>query len=182
MTDALDAISVPMYVLPVISTWPWVSNPLTIGNIKMKSIGLVLTMLIAVLFCNTATFARAPLPDIPMGKGDKCVEPTADMRKNHMEYILHQRDETMHKGIRTSKHSFAECIDCHAVTDENHEAVTYKDERHFCNSCHQYAAVQIDCFDCHTSTPQANSSNANQSQPFAVLFPYEGVTGSVTKR
>ena len=40
------------------------------------------------------------LPEIPAAQAryseaQGCVEPTADMRKNHMEYILHQRDETM---------------------------------------------------------------------------------------
>ena len=53
-------------------------------------------------------------PHIPEPEGKKCVEPEDEMRRNHMNYILHQRDETMYRGIRTPKYSLAECIDCHA--------------------------------------------------------------------
>jgi hypothetical protein len=80
-----------------------------------------------------------------------CVEPTADMRRNHMEYILHQRDETMHRGIRTKQYSLEECINCH-VSDAP-DAPRYSSEEHFCNSCHSYAAVRIDCFQCHADRP-----------------------------
>jgi hypothetical protein len=96
------------------------------------------------------------LPDIPQAQGrfsaaQGCVEPTEDMRKNHMEYILHQRDETMHEGIRTSRHSLVECINCH-VSDAP-DAPRVSSEKHFCNSCHTYAAVSIDCFQCHADRP-----------------------------
>ena len=44
---------------------------------------------------------------------ESCVEPTEFMRRNHMEVIKHQRDETVHNGIRSTKHSLAGCIECH---------------------------------------------------------------------
>ena len=112
-------------------------------------------MLAALLLFSVSGFVTAdvPLPDIPKGKGDKCVEDTDFMRKNHMELILHQRDETVHKGIRTKKHSFKECINCHAVKDADNVPVSFKSPKHFCNSCHTYAAVKIDCFECHASRP-----------------------------
>jgi len=91
-------------------------------------------------------------PTIKIFKGEKCVEPTADMRRNHMKYILHQRDRTMHLGIRTTKHSLKNCIDCHA--DPKTNSVLGKDG--FCASCHQYAAVSIDCFSCHTPAPESS--------------------------
>lgn len=84
-----------------------------------------------------------------------CVEPTADMRKNHMNYILHQRDATMHEGIRTRQHSLNECINCH-VSDAP-DAPRVSSEKHFCNSCHSYAAVKIDCFQCHADRPVKTS-------------------------
>jgi len=80
-----------------------------------------------------------------------CVEPTAEMRANHMEYILDQRDATMHEGIRTTQYSLNECIDCH-VSDAP-DAPRIDSEKHFCNSCHTYAAVSIDCFQCHADRP-----------------------------
>lgn len=90
--------------------------------------------------------SRVPLPEHKITKGEKCVEPTDVMRKQHMEFILHQRDETMHKGIRTNKHSLKKCVDCHA--DPETKSVLGKDG--FCESCHSYAAVSMDCFSCHT--------------------------------
>ena len=80
-----------------------------------------------------------------------CVEPTEDMRANHMEYILDQRDATVHEGIRTKQHSLVECINCH-VSDAP-DAPRYESEKHFCNSCHTFAAVSIDCFQCHADRP-----------------------------
>jgi hypothetical protein len=91
--------------------------------------------------------SRVPLPKVNITKaGEKCVEPTDVMRRSHMDFILHQRDETMHRGIRTSKHSLKNCVNCHA--DPVTGSVLGKDG--FCSSCHHYAAVHIDCFGCHT--------------------------------
>ena len=80
-----------------------------------------------------------------------CVEPTDEMRARHMEYILDQRDATMHEGIRTKQYSLVECINCH-VSDAP-DAPRYDSEKHFCNSCHTYASVSIDCFQCHADRP-----------------------------
>jgi hypothetical protein len=84
-------------------------------------------------------------PVVKIHRGDKCVEPTDEMRRNHMEMILHQRDSTVHQGIRTSKHSLRECINCHA--DPGTRSVLGPEG--FCQSCHTYAAVSMDCFSCH---------------------------------
>ena len=80
-----------------------------------------------------------------------CVEPTGEMRKNHMEYILDQRDATVHEGIRTKQYSLDECINCH-VSDAP-DAPRVDSEKHFCNSCHTFASVSIDCFQCHADRP-----------------------------
>ena len=94
-----------------------------------------------------------------------CVEPTDEMRANHMEYILDQRDATVHEGIRTKQYSLVECINCH-VSDAP-DAPRYDSEKHFCNSCHTFASVSIDCFQCHADRPvksrgyQPSSSNSN---------------------
>ena len=102
---------------------------------------------------SVAASADVPKPKIPKGKGERCVEDTNVMRKDHMEFLLHQRDETVHKGIRTKKHRLTECLSCHVVNDERNLPVGSDDPRHFCNSCHAYAAVSIDCFECHQSKP-----------------------------
>lgn len=109
--------------------------------------------LVFIIFSASA-IADTPMPIIPKAvKGDQCVEETDFMRKNHMELLLHQRDETMHRGIRTKKHSLNECLACHVVKDENKQPVKAADPRHFCSQCHNYAAVKVDCFQCHASTP-----------------------------
>lgn len=94
---------------------------------------------------------RVPKPVIEQGKGDRCVEDTDYMRKNHMKLLMHQRDETMHKGVRTVKHSLKNCIECHASQKTNTVAGS---NENFCQSCHAYTAVKIDCFECHATKPK----------------------------
>lgn len=106
--------------------------------------------------------ARVPLPVVQTQPGEKCVEPTDVMRRNHMKLILHQRDETMHRGIRTVKHSFKNCVNCHANPATN--SVLGKDG--FCQNCHTYAAVKVDCFECHSASPEKGKTAAAQ-QPTA---------------
>ena len=71
-----------------------------------------------------------------------------------MNYILHERDETMYEGIRNEPESLANCIDCHVKPDENGEIAGIESKEHFCEGCHQYTSVQIDCFQCHADRPQ----------------------------
>jgi predicted CXXCH cytochrome family protein len=86
-------------------------------------------------------------------KLEQCVEPTSVMRRNHFEFIKHQRDLTVHQGIRGSKHSLSGCVDCHARKDASGKAVPVNAEGQFCDGCHDYAAVSLDCFSCHRTTP-----------------------------
>ena len=116
-------------------------------------------MLIRLIVVGLAAVAASPLahaapPVIRIERPGQCVEPTAVMRRDHMKLILHQRDLTMQRGIRTSKHSLKNCIDCHASSKTN--TVLGKDG--FCESCHTYAAVQMDCFECHSPSPRPAAS------------------------
>lgn len=101
--------------------------------------------------------AGVPKPVIQKAKGEQCVEDTEFMRKNHMKVLNHQRDETMHDGIRTKQHSLKNCIECHATPDASGQR-TVLGKDNFCQSCHSYAAVQIDCFQCHSSKPAGNAA------------------------
>ena len=94
------------------------------------------------------------LPDIPKGKGKSCIAPTDFMRRNHMNLLKHDRDETVHFGNREIKASLKECVSCHAVKGANNTPITVEDPKHFCRSCHDYVAVKIDCFECHASRPE----------------------------
>jgi predicted CXXCH cytochrome family protein len=120
-----------------------------------------LAVLALLLACGAPAVAGVPKPDIPEAiKGKQCVEDTDYMRRNHMKLLLHQRDETVHLGIRTKKHSLKNCFTCHVVKDANNQPVTAADPRHFCRQCHDYAAVQVDCFQCHVSTPSSDEGGS----------------------
>ncbi len=86
--------------------------------------------------------------------GGECIRPTLEMRKNHMDLILHKRDETMYKGIRTKDASLKQCISCHAVKGKDGDFIKVTDPQHFCRGCHDRVAVKIACFDCHASRPE----------------------------
>jgi len=85
---------------------------------------------------------------------ESCVEPTDFMRRNHMELIKHQRDATVHGGIRSTKHSLADCFQCHVSFDGGDKPIPVNAEGQFCYSCHHYAAVTVNCFDCHATVPR----------------------------
>ena len=98
----------------------------------------------------------APVPQ--KGKGDACVADTDFMRRNHMTVLNHQRDDTVHDGIRTKQFSLKECIACHAVPGEDARPVSIESPKHFCRTCHDYAAVKVDCFECHASRPESDKA------------------------
>ncbi len=86
------------------------------------------------------------------------------MRRNHMELLMHHRDRTVHEGIRTTQHSLANCIACHA-SKETGRVTGSKDA--FCEGCHAYAAVKLDCFECHTDRGEARDDRRASAQPQA---------------
>jgi hypothetical protein len=97
--------------------------------------------------------SRVPQPVIePARAGTQCVADPATMRRDHPSMLKHQRDLTVHGGIRGAKASLKGCIDCHASAATGSVA---KADTNFCVSCHQYAAVRIDCFECHATRPHA---------------------------
>ncbi len=106
------------------------------------------------LMVAVAWTAVAGPPTPPRGKGEQCVEPTEVMRRDHMQFLKHQRDETMHRGIRTTKHSLIECLECHTRKDEMGQFRPVNAEGEFCQVCHDYSGVKMDCFECHATTPR----------------------------
>ena len=114
---------------------------------------------IAVLPALAADSPRTPVPHPPKAaQGTECVEPVADMRRNHMVYLDHERDETVRKGIRGRKHSLKGCVECHAVPDP--AAGGARTAQPFCADCHRYVAVRIDCFGCHAATPETRAATS----------------------
>lgn len=82
-----------------------------------------------------------------------CVAPTNEIRRYHMDYMKHDRDEAVRDGDRTGEFSLAECVDCHAAADASGKYIPVNSEDQFCESCHDYVAVSLPCFQCHRTTP-----------------------------
>ncbi len=118
----------------------------------------IIYVLTGLMLASLSVQAQEPLPTInlPTDQNVKCAIPGSkyNQRRNHMKYLLHERDETMHEGIRNEPISLAKCIDCHVKPDKNGHIPSIKSKEHFCHGCHEYAAVQIDCFECHADRPQ----------------------------
>jgi hypothetical protein len=76
-----------------------------------------------------------------------------------MKVLMFHRDRTMHEGIRTTQHSLKSCVECHAGLKSGTVAGSKDD---FCQSCHAYAAVSIDCFECHATKPRQAVAGARE--------------------
>jgi len=100
-----------------------------------------------------------------------CVEPVDIMRRDHMKFLLHQRDATVLEGERDSKYSLVGCMDCHNATEPAETVVRYPDPQHFCAGCHLYASVKIDCFECHADRSLKQLQQGRLDQPLEDQFP-----------
>lgn len=97
---------------------------------------------------NAAAGVDAPKPR--HAKGERCVEDTDFMRRNHMELLKQHRNETLRQGIRTTRHSLKGCVECH-VSEKTGSVASSKDD--FCMGCHSFTSVKLDCWDCHATKP-----------------------------
>jgi [DsrC]-trisulfide reductase subunit J len=123
----------------------------------MRFAGAVLAVMLTVAgFANAgeSRAQRVALPVVKIEKGTACVAPTEEMRRDHMKMLLQQRDRTVHQGLREPRFSLKNCVDCHA----SRETGSVLGKEGFCSSCHSYAAVSIDCFECHTPLRQSGTA------------------------
>jgi predicted CXXCH cytochrome family protein len=111
---------------------------------------------------STSSFGEVaiPSPGKPADAID-CVEPVEVMRRDHMKFLMHQRDATVLDGERSKKYSLVGCIDCHNPASADEKVVRYENPQHFCASCHTYASVKIDCFECHADRGLSSSQQSN---------------------
>jgi len=123
--------------------------------IGVARVNILRNVLIGLMLAIVSSVTIADGSKVPPPKGDQCVEDAEWMRSNHFETVLHQRDKTVLQGIRTQEHSLKNCIDCHITPNEQGEYARYSNsEEHFCASCHSFAAVSVDCFQCHADRPE----------------------------
>jgi len=105
---------------------------------------------LAAMALNVALGADADMPKPAIVIADpasRCIAPNDVMRRTHMNLLKHQRDRTLRQGIRGEKASLNACVACHA--SKTGGSVLGTDG--FCQSCHSYAAIKLDCFECHSA-------------------------------
>lgn len=113
-----------------------------------------------------AADGRVPVPHLAApAKGETCVAPIDVIRRNHPDLLKAQRDETMRLGIRGGKYSLTGCIDCHAVPDPKAPDSKVRTIEPFCDQCHAYAAVTLDCWSCHNPTTTEPAKTARVEEP-----------------
>ncbi|WP_137702286.1 hypothetical protein [Marimonas lutisalis] len=140
----------------------------------MARIAAILAFMLALAGMAQAEERSSLWPDIPKASGTPHPEGNEYWRKQHMELMKHDRDETMYEGDRQVQASLKACFDCHAVEDETGTPVTYASDKHFCRVCHDYAAVKVDCFMCHRSTPDGVDEGSAHAR---LMSEPEGETG-----
>lgn len=111
-------------------------------------------LLAGLILVAAPALAEVPQPVVPKAQG-QCLDTPQAMRRDHMEMLKHQRDDTMRLGLRPAGQGLKDCLGCHAVPGADGKPVTIADPRHFCRSCHGYVGVKPDCFQCHSSVPEA---------------------------
>jgi len=86
-----------------------------------------------------------PDPVLPTDE-EKCVETTEWMRENHMRLLDEWRNTVVRGGDRIYVASdgmeydislSGTCLECHT------------DKAEFCDTCHDFAAAEPSCWDCH---------------------------------
>jgi hypothetical protein len=127
------------------------------GTLRGRGLPRIAAALVVVLAAGLSlAYARTGKPVVVIERPGQCVEATEVMRRDHMKFLLHQRERTMREGIRTRAHSLAGCVECHASAKTG----SVLGEQGFCESCHRYASVKLDCFECHASKPERVSARS----------------------
>ncbi len=124
---------------------------------------IVIFFSIVLLSISNISYAqdKSLYPEVTISKaqGDKCVRPREEIRKIHPDLLKHDRINTMRKGIRSKADgksldgSLKACVNCHAIKEDG-QYLRIDSEKHFCSSCHIYAGVSFDCFQCHRDIPE----------------------------
>jgi len=135
------------------------------------------------LLAETDSGGLYPKITIQEQAGKQCVRPAAEIRRLHPDMLKHDRIKTLRKGVRAKNDgssldgSLKACISCHAIKNDS-GYVRIDNDQHFCVSCHKFAAVTIDCFQCHRDIPEGGAKTAHaaknldsNSKDLAVISP-----------
>ncbi len=148
-----------MSVRPGTSRWALASDETDLmlfwreTSVVWLAVMFVLAMVVAGVSVSEESRSSLVGPASKAAQAERCVEPREMIRRNHMDFMLHQRDLTVREGVRGGQYSLAACIDCHVQRDARGQAIPIDAEKQFCQACHAKAAVRIDCFSCHSRVP-----------------------------
>ena len=111
---------------------------------------IIFIALITFPFWNSGV-PQKPTPKVIVAGDVQCVESAEWMRANHMKLL----DDWRHSVVREQDREYTStsgkvfnkslsntCLDCHS------------NKKEFCDSCHTYASVKLNCFGCHVD-PEA---------------------------
>lgn len=91
------------------------------------------------------TTSKGPDPVLPSSE-KFCVAPREYMRNYHMELLMNWREQVVRNDVRTfvsfNRKTYTisltgTCLGCHTSKAD------------FCDRCHNYAGVNVYCWDCH---------------------------------
>lgn len=97
----------------------------------------------------------------------QCVEPAEFMRANHMKLLNQWRDAYVRDGQTVYVNSQGKpfeisldtCLKCHSAdktsSTEGVSTSALNASDKFCVSCHNYAAVKLTCWSCHSEPKEA---------------------------
>lgn len=129
------------------------ASPVLYPRVAVPPLGTWLLCALLAMLATGSASAEVPKPEIVIAQPGQCVADKDVMRREHMRLLRHQRDKTMREGIRTPQFSLNGCVECHS--QDGKSVIDAKNG--FCQSCHTYAAVKLDCFECHADRPPKGS-------------------------
>lgn len=124
----------------------------------VASLVLVIVAGLALAAMGTPGGKPGKAPEFDAPRGEHCIRDVQTMRRDHMSLLQQQRDDTVLRGKRDAQRGLRGCIECHAGAASG----SVLGERGFCESCHRYAAVSIDCFECHSPHLAAKTAEASR--------------------
>lgn len=119
------------------------------------TVGLIIFVIITTFpfWYNRGKAAPPPIPQLTeKALAEKeCVLPKEFMKTNHMQLLSTWRETVVRGGKRMSIDTKGRqfqmslsntCLDCHS------------NKKEFCDSCHSYASVKPNCWNCHIDNPK----------------------------
>ncbi len=93
------------------------------------------------------TTPRGPQPILP-AQEKECIAPRGYMRTSHMRLLVDWRDSVVRHGMHSYRASSGRTY-AMGFTGTCLSAGCHANKADFCDRCHNYAAVSVNCWDCH---------------------------------